>query len=222
MRLSKIYFMCFLWGLILLEGCGSHYDYYQTTRNLDGVTVYKAYWPMADSFICVYAKTESLSVINFRGYEPKLEQIKQFYSVDSVVNVVSVSSKFEESKEPMSIRLILQYKDSLNRQDWYAHSIGKPFFLDIYGCRDFRCSNSTHVVVHNEDYSYSKALQKNEYIISKPKNSFRESRHGYDCDVTEEYFFHLDVDLEDLKIDVDVQKGEETCYERDYICYGFC
>ena len=117
MRLSKVSFICFLWGLFLLEGCGSHYDYYQTTRNLDGVTVYKAYWPMADSFICVYVETESLSVIIFRGYEPKLEQIRQFSSADSVANIVSVSSKFEESKEPMSIRLNLQYKDSLNRQD---------------------------------------------------------------------------------------------------------
>ena len=135
---------------------------------------------------------------------------------------MSMTAKFEQSKEPMSIRLALQYKSTKDQYDWYAHEVGEPLFVDIYGCTDYNCKNVSKVVVHSEDYSYSRLLKKDEFEISKSSEDFWAKEHGYDCDVTREYLFHVKIDMDDFQIDMNVQKGNETCLERDAICYGFC
>ena len=56
--------------------------------------------------------------------------------------------------------------------------------------------------------------EKGEFEISSPKGDFFSVEAGYDCDVVKEYFFHLNIDLDDVKIDLDAQKGSETCSYR--------
>jgi hypothetical protein len=222
MKRMKNAFIVLAFIALALGGCGSAYDYYSTSSRLDRVVVRSSYWPDADTAIVAFAEAESLSAFNFRGYEASSKKIKKLPAEDSTVQIMSMTAKIEQSKEPMSIRLALQYKSTKDQYDWYAHEVGEPLFVDIYGCSDFNCKNVSKIVVHSADYSYSRLVKKGEFEISKSSGSFWAKEDGYDCDVTKEYLFHVKIDMDDFRIDMDVQKGKETCLERDAICYGFC
>ena len=205
---------------LMLWGCGSAYDYYDTTESLNRVTVTAAYWPTADSAIIAFAEAESLSCsFSFREYQPEAKGIKKQAAFDSLENIISVSTGFENSREPISIKLGVQYTDSLGHR---ASAVGGYVYMDIYGCSDYGCKHATKIILRDEDYSYYKLLSKEDFKISVPAGKFYAREHGYDCDVTKEYFFHVEVDTDFFRIDMDVQKGKETCLERDAICYGFC
>lgn len=214
--------LCLMLLALVLEGCGSAYDYYSTTRGLDRVSFESAYWVGGDSAIMAFAESDSLSAFNFNGYEPSSKKIKKLPAKDSTIQIISVTASFENSAEALSIKLGLQYKSTSDQYDWYARAFGNPLFVDIYGCTDYGCRNAEQVVVHNEDYSYTRLIKKDKFEISEPKGKFYVREHGYDCDVTKEYFFHVVVDDDEIKLEMEVQRGSETCLERDAICYGFC
>ena len=208
---------------LLLWGCGSAYDYYETSQTLNRFWVESVNWPKADSTLVAFADAESISVIYFRGYEPESKKAKKLVSDDSTSDFVFVRYDFDmgESNEPLTFRMILRHKGSAETADYYASDLGEPLFVDIYGCSDYNCLKATKVVIRSEDYSYNVLLKPGDFKISKPKRDFVAAEHGYDCDVTKEYLFHLDIDVDDLKFEADVQKGKETCLERDMICI-FC
>ena len=214
--------LCLVFFALVLEGCSSAYDYYSTTESLDRVSFESAYWTGGDSAIIAFAESDSISAFNFNGYAPSSKKIKKLPAKDSTIQIISVTAKFENSAEVLSMKLGLQYKSTRDQYDWYAHGVGQPLFVDIYGCTDYGCRNAEQVVVHNEDYSFTRLIKKDKFKISEPKGKFYVREHGYDCDVTKEYFFHVDVADDDIKLDMDVQRGSETCLERDAICYGFC
>jgi hypothetical protein len=87
-------------------------------------------------------------------------------------------------------------------------------FVDVYGCTDYGCTKAEKIVVHNEDFSYSKLLKKDDFKISTPDAKYTTNEFGYDCDVVKDYYFRLKIDLDDFKIDLDAQKGTESCYTR--------
>ena len=221
-RMEIIPCLCLVFFALVLEGCSSAYDYYSTTAKLDRVNFDSAYWPGADSAIIAFAESDSISAFNFNGYEPSSKKIKKLPAKDSTIQIISVTASFENSAEALSIKLGMQYKSTSDQYDWYARGIGQSLFVDIYGCTDYGCKNAEQVVVHNEDYSYTRLIKKDKFEISEPKGKFYVREHGYDCDVTKEYFFHVVVDDDEIKLDMDVQRGSETCLERDAICYGFC
>jgi hypothetical protein len=77
------------------------------------------------------------------------------------------------------------------------------------------------VIVRNDDYSDVKLLNKGEFEILDPSTSFYSREDGYDCDVTKQYHFRLKIDKKDFLFDMDVQKGDEECQQRDIKCI-FC
>lgn len=86
--------------------------------------------------------------------------------------------------------------------------------VDIYGCSDYGCTRTDKIVVHNEDFSFTKLLKKGEFEISTPAGNFSTTDFGYDCNVVKDHFFNLKIELKDIKLDLDAQKGTESCYER--------
>ena len=111
-----------------------------------------------------------------------------------------------------SIKIGLRNKEPVGED--YQTKLVDTLYVAIYGCTDYGCSRAEKIVVHSEDYSFTKLLKKGKFKISKPDGSFSTTEFGYDCDVVKEYFFHLEIDLDDVKIDLDAQKGSEACYTR--------
>ena len=167
--------LCLVFFALVLEGCSSAYDYYSTTAKLDRVNFDSAYWPGADSAIIAFAESDSVSAFNFNGYEPSSKKIKKLPAKDSTIQIISVTASFENSAEALSIKLGLQYKSTSDQYDWYARGIGQSLFVDIYGCTDYGCKNAEQVVVHNEDYSYTRLIRR---INSKYPNPRENSMCG--------------------------------------------
>lgn len=136
---------------------------------------------------------------------------------DSLGLADTAKASLEKFLNPMSIKLEMYQVDSAGE-----NSVGEPLYVDIFDCTDYGCKNGTRAVVHNAGYSYSRLLLPGDFEVSVPEGEFYIREHGYDCDVTKDYFFHFSADVEGLRIEMDVQRGEETCFERDAKCYGFC
>jgi len=140
--------------------------------------------------------------------------------VHSVKWQLNDSTKYKDvvcsdiGREPdfFSIKIGLKNKES-NDGDNQESSVD-TLYVAIYGCTDYGCKRAEKIMIHNEDYSYTKLLKKGDFKISVPDGDFDTNDFGYDCDVVKDYFFHLKIDKDDIKIDLDAQKGTETCYAR--------
>lgn len=111
-----------------------------------------------------------------------------------------------------SIKIGLKNKESGEEES--QETLVDTLYVNIYGCSDYGCKRAEKVMIHSEDYSYTKLLKKGDFEISVPDGSFSTTEFGYDCDVVKDYFFHLKIELDDVKLDLDAQKGSESCYER--------
>ena len=165
------------------------YDYNEYTISLNEANVYSAYWQPADSLLFNFAAdTNHAGKYNFYKYETRAKELKN-KSDGKTVYAISVYSDVSDQTDVFSIGLGLSV---VKNQDTKAEKI----------------------VVHNVDYSFTKLLKNNDFEISTPQGSFSTRDFGYDCDVVKDYFFHLKIELDDVKLDLDAQKGSESCYER--------
>ena len=212
MKLKRCVALFFVAALLMLEGCSS-YDYYESDKNLNMAKVYLAYWPDADSALFEFAADTSHSGLFVYGnYSPQADGLERNVSKDSTIYKFNVWSNVGPEEDVFSIQLVLRYETP--NEHYYSGSVSDTFFVDVYGCTDFACKKAEKVVAHNEDYSFTRLLSKDEFEISRPSHDFKTYEEGYDCDVVKEYYFHLKIDVDDVKIDLDAQKGSETCYQR--------
>ena len=196
---------------LLLEGC-SLYEYYESTISLNEANVYSAYWQPADSLLLEFAAdTNNFGKYNFYKYEPRAKELKNKSDGKSVY-AISVYSDVDRQTDVFSIGLGLSVVK--NGDEYSAYRLPDTLFVDIYGCSDYGCTRAEKIVVHTADYNFTKLLKKGDFEISKPKGSYHTIEFGYDCDVVKDYFFHLKIELDDVKLDLDAQKGSESCYER--------
>ena len=212
MKLKICALLLFAVACLVMEGC-SAYDYTEHESTLDSAKVYSACWPAADSALLDFlADTAYSGMVVYGNYMARSKEMKRDTSKNSTIYRFSVAGDVKPEKDVFSIKLVLEYKvvdDAYGTQEY-----GDSLFVDIYGCRDYGCKLAEKVVLRNGDYSFTKLLKKGEFEISSPKGDFFSVEAGYDCDVVKEYFFHLNIDLDDVKIDLDAQKGSETCSYR--------
>ncbi|MBO7413883.1 MAG: hypothetical protein J6U20_09515 [Fibrobacter sp.] len=210
-------FVCAL--LCMMAGCSSwSYDYYKTTSGLNRAKIYLASWDRGDSAVVRFAESESLSVsFYFQNYEPLDKSLADSRSNDASQNIVLMEGGVSGLREPLSLRLMVAFKSDSNAR---SSGLGGAY-VDIFGCSDYGCKKASKVVLHDEFYEYSRVIEGDDFSILESTEEFYVLEHGYDCDVTKEYHFRLKIDQADFKLDADLQKGEETCYERDLKCL-FC
>lgn len=196
---------------LVIEGC-SLYDYNEYTISLNEANVYSAYWQPADSLLLEFAAdTNHAGKYIFYKYETRAKELKD-KSEGKTVYTISVYSDVSRQTDVFSIGLGLSVVK--NQDEYSAYRFPDTLFVDIYGCSDYGCTRAEKMVIHNADYSFTKLLKKDDFEISKPKGKFHTIEFGYDCDVVKDYFFHLKIRLDDVKLDLDAQKGSESCYER--------
>ena len=213
MKLKICVAFLFAATLLALEGC-STYEYYEHDYSVDGITAYSAYWPAADSSLREFAADTSHSgLFIYSNYIPQDKSLKRDISKDSTRYKFTVDGSVGLDKDVFSIKLTLYY--IMLDPPFYSDNVSIALYVDVYGCSDFACERASKVVVHSDDYGFTRLLSKDEFKISKPEEPFDHSDDGYDCDVVKEYHFHLQIDMDDLKIDLDAQKGSESCYYRN-------
>ena len=212
MKLKGWVVFFFFVAFLVLEGC-SLSEYAECTESLDQVKIYSAYWQPADSALLEFAAdSEHYGTFAYDKYNPRAKGLKKKVTDDTTVYTFSLYSVIGPESDVFSIRFSLRYNNS---SSWYDQgALTDSLFVDIYGCSDYGCANADRIVVHNEDFSFSKLLKKDNFDISEPGGSFHSVESGFDCEVVKEYFFHLKIDLDDVKIDLDAQKGYESCYHR--------
>lgn len=211
MKLKGWVVFFFFVSFLVLEGC-SLYEYYEHTISLNEANVYSAYWQPADSLLLEFAAdTNNSGKYNFYKYEPRAKELKNKSDGKSVY-AISVYSDVDRQTDVFSIGLGLSVVK--NGDEYSAYRLPDTLFVDIYGCSDYGCTRAEKIVVHTADYNFTKLLKKGDFEISKPRGNFHTIEFGYDCDVVKDYFFHLKIELDDVKLDLDAQKGSESCYER--------
>lgn len=220
MKLKRcVAYLCFA-ALLVLEGC-STYEYFPVDTSLGSVRVFSAYWSTADSALNLFADdAENSGMYAYTNYSPKDKSLIRETSKDSLLYKFTVKATVEPAQDIFSIWLGLEYKE-INESGRYG-TINAPLLIDIYGCNDFACKNADKIVVHSSDYSFTKLLEKDDFEISKPVREFYVPEGGYDCDVVKDYHFHLKLDLDDVKVELDAQKGSKNCYERNSKWCVYC
>lgn len=220
MRLKGCVAFLLLAALLALEGC-SPYNYSEREISLDSAKVYSLYWNAVDSALIDFAADTSHSGLYVYGnYSPQAEEAKRDVSKDSSLYKFYVLSYVSQAQDYFSIKLIVHYEKEGGI--YGSGDVGDTLYVDIYGCTDYACKKAEKVVVHNEDYSFTKLLKKGKFEISTPDADFSTTDFGYDCDVVKDYFFHLKIDLDEVKIDLDAQKGSESCYDRSSKFCVYC
>ena len=211
--------LCFA-ALLVLEGCSS-YEYFPVDSSLDWAKVFSAYWAPADSALHVFADdAENSGMYAYTNYTQKDKSLIRDTSKDSLLFKFSTDATVGLAKDVFSIRVDLEYRET--NKGYRFGTIDAPLLIDIYGCNDYACKNANKIVVHDKDYSFTKLLEKDDFEISKPVHGFYVPDGGYDCDVTKDYHFHLKIDLDDVKVDLDAQKGSKSCYERNSRWCVYC
>ncbi len=167
-------------------------------------------------FFAAFLVLEGCSLYDYNEYTISLDKA-DVHSVywqldDSTEYKASVCSDVGNEPDFFSIKIGFENKDSIgvNQEKSWIDTL----FVAIYGCTDYGCEKAEKIMIHNEDYSFTRLLKKGDFEISEPEGKFYTNDFGYDCDVVKEYFFHLKIKLDDVKLDLDAQKGSEACYER--------
>lgn len=213
MKLKRCVALLFAATLLVLEGC-SAYDYYPIDVELNSAKVFSAYWTTADSALRVFVDdAENSGMYAYTNYNPKDKDLIRDTSKDSLLFKFTAYAVIDPAQDVFSIRIGLNYTVE---NDYYRHgTLEDSLIIDIYGCNDYACKNAGKVVAHNQNYSFTRLIEKDDFEISKPEREFYVPDGGYDCDVTKDYHFHLKIDLDDVKVELDAQKGRKDCYERN-------
>ena len=81
--------------------------------------------------------------------------------------------------------------------------------IELHGCDNFTCKNTSRIVVHDRDYRYVRAFDKSQFSITDG-GDFEYSTDG-DCTVYKKLSFNLVINGEDIKINWNIKDGYIDC-----------
>jgi len=81
--------------------------------------------------------------------------------------------------------------------------------LELYGCDNFTCKNTSRIVVHDDQYRYVRSFDRKQFSITDG-GDFSYSTDG-DCTIYKKLSFNLVIDAENFKINWNLKDGRIYC-----------
>lgn len=204
---------------IFLNGCYMCSDS-EETKDLTKISYKTTSIAFMDSLMTQYAAKQKWSSYSVEYRSPKDDEEK--LGTDSLknkfvfeANWAGLNSRYNANVNGIVLTATLRAcapEDSCfaSSYDFYHSHEVSNLFLELYGCDEYSCKNTSRVVLRDGDYRYVKSFDKTQFKISSGGN-FSYSEFGDDCEVHKKLHFNLSIEDENVKIDWNVKYGDIQC-----------